>query len=95
MNEVHYGGMVLRKRPAALTARERAVLVRMMDGMSASEIATAEFMGLATARTHIRNILTKLGVNTQLAAVTLIYAACWPTDDQRREALTQALAGAA
>jgi two-component system, NarL family, nitrate/nitrite response regulator NarL len=61
-----------------LTPRERLVLSHLMNGLSAEEIAQREYLGLATVRTYIRNILLKLNVNTQLQAVAYTWSACWP-----------------
>ena len=74
-----------------LSARERQVLIHLMHGLSACEIAALDYVTIATVRSQIRSILWKLRVNTQLAAVAHAYAACWPTDDDRRQVITQAL----
>lgn len=60
-----------------LTGRERFILAQVMDGRSASEIATAAFVTEATVRTQIRAILNKLGVRSQLAAVAAARRAGW------------------
>ncbi|MFM7059718.1 MAG: response regulator transcription factor [Actinomycetes bacterium] len=60
-----------------LTAREREVLAYLMEGVAAEEIADRTFVALATVRSHIRAILTKLGVNSQLAAVAAARRANW------------------
>ncbi|MEY3360741.1 MAG: hypothetical protein RL531_460 [Actinomycetota bacterium] len=60
-----------------LTAREREVLAYLMEGVAAEEIAERTFVALATVRSHIRSILTKLGVNSQLAAVAAARRAGW------------------
>lgn len=60
-----------------LTAREREVLAYLMEGIAAEEIADRTFVALATVRSHIRAILTKLGVNSQLAAVAAARHAGW------------------
>lgn len=52
-----------------LTSRESAVLAALVDGMSAEEIADANFVALTTVRSQIRSVLQKLGVRSQLAAV--------------------------
>lgn len=52
----------------SLTTREHEVLVAMCRGLSAGEIAEADCVTLATVRTHIRGVLTKLGVRSQAAA---------------------------
>lgn len=54
-----------------LTEREHEVLLALTRGMTAEEIAASLFVSMATIRTHIRAILLKLGVKSQLAAVTL------------------------
>jgi len=64
----------------ALTPREVAVLVRMMEGESAEAIAEASFVSLATVRSQIRGVLTKLGVTSQLAAVAAAHRAGWGND---------------
>lgn len=63
-----------------LTAREGDVLRRLLDGRSAEEIAAAESVSMSTVRGHIRLILQKLGVNSQLAAVVLAHRAGWGAD---------------
>jgi len=45
----------------------------MMEGRTASEIATTLVVSLTTVRSHIRSILRKLNVNSQLAAVALAF----------------------
>lgn len=54
-----------------LTPSERKVLFHMMEGRSAAEIAEALVVSLPTVRSHIRSILRKLNVNSQLAAVAI------------------------
>jgi len=56
-----------------LTPSERRVLFHMMEGRSAAEIATTLVVSLTTVRSHIRSILRKLNVNSQLAAVALAF----------------------
>jgi DNA-binding NarL/FixJ family response regulator len=60
-----------------LTAREQGVLLAMIDGCNAEEIAVEHVVSVATVRSHIRSILRKLGVNSQLAAVGLARRAGW------------------
>lgn len=60
-----------------LTTREAAVLHRLVQGLSAEEIATDTFVSIATVRSHIRAILQKLSVNSQLAAVAAATKAGW------------------
>jgi two-component system, NarL family, nitrate/nitrite response regulator NarL len=61
-----------------LTARESAVLAALVEGKTAEEIASEQFVALSTVRSHIRSILMKLGVNSQLAAVAMARRANWP-----------------
>jgi DNA-binding NarL/FixJ family response regulator len=60
-----------------LTNREQQVLAALMDAVPAVEIARTSFMSEATVRHHIRSILMKLNVNSQLAAVVAAYRAGW------------------
>ncbi len=54
-----------------LTPSERRVLFHMMEGCSAAGMAGELFVSLTTVRAHIRSILRKLNVSSQLAAVAL------------------------
>jgi DNA-binding CsgD family transcriptional regulator len=54
-----------------LTASERRVLYYLTKGVSAQEISDELVVSLATVRSHIRSILRKLGVKSQLAAVAI------------------------
>jgi DNA-binding NarL/FixJ family response regulator len=56
-----------------LTAREREVLQALADGLSNKEIAARLHMSVDTERTHMMNILNKLGVHSRLQA--LLFAA--------------------
>ena len=53
-----------------LTTREREVLQMLARGLSNGAIATKLYLSQETVRTHIRNILSKLGVHSKLEAVT-------------------------
>lgn len=57
---------------ARLSARERLVLERLADGRRAVEIAAEFVVSVSTIRSHIRAILAKLDVNSQLGAVALV-----------------------
>ena len=61
-----------------LTARELDVLGGLVDGHSVDEIATGQQVAVSTVRTHVRRILEKLGVNSQLAAVAEAHRCGWP-----------------
>jgi two-component system nitrate/nitrite response regulator NarL len=52
-----------------LTARETEVLDGLARGASTSGLAGALHVSPATARTHVHNVLAKLGVHTRLEAV--------------------------
>lgn len=53
-----------------LTAREKLVLQSMMRGEAAARIARDHQLSVLTVRTHIRSVLTKLDVHSQLEAVS-------------------------
>ena len=53
-----------------MTPREREVLTRLVQGQSTVTIAREMGVAYSTARTHIQNVLTKLGVHSKLTAVT-------------------------
>ena len=57
----------------ALTERETEVLKNIVGGKSNKEIATALFISEATVKTHINNLLSKLGATdrTQAARIAL------------------------
>jgi DNA-binding CsgD family transcriptional regulator len=77
-----------------LTDRERVVLAHLMDGLTAQEIAVAEYVSICTVRSQITSILMKLGVRNQLAAVACAHRACWPTEEDQRAAISRTLAKA-
>jgi two-component system, NarL family, response regulator LiaR len=58
-----------------LSHREREVLLRMVDGKPVSQIAVESVVSMSTVRTHVRSILTKLGVRSRLEAVSVARAA--------------------
>jgi DNA-binding CsgD family transcriptional regulator len=53
----------------ALTSREQEVLQAIADGLTVAEAAQQMTIAIDTARTHIRNAKSKLGVRSQLEAV--------------------------
>jgi DNA-binding NarL/FixJ family response regulator len=55
----------------ALTDREREVLVLVAQGLSNQQIADALVISERTARTHVSNILNKLGVASRTQAALL------------------------
>lgn len=76
--EVHLDATVARRlteslrapgpRPEALTEREREVLELVAQGMSNKEIAQNLVVSERTARTHVSNILSKLGLVSRTQA---------------------------
>jgi DNA-binding NarL/FixJ family response regulator len=56
-----------------LTERERQVLVEVASGLSNSEIAGHLQMSVATAKTHVSRLLTKLGARDRAQLVVLAY----------------------
>jgi two-component system nitrate/nitrite response regulator NarL len=56
---------------ARLTEREQEVLRLLSHGLNAAELARRLGVSSSTARTHLRGVMQKLGVNTQLAAAAL------------------------
>jgi DNA-binding NarL/FixJ family response regulator len=56
-----------------LTPREMDVLQALAEGLSNKEIAEKLYMSLDTERTHMMNVLNKLGVHSRLQA--LLFAA--------------------
>jgi DNA-binding NarL/FixJ family response regulator len=60
-----------------LSSKECEVLSDLCRGISAGEIAEARYLSTATVRSHIRSILLKLEVNSQLAAVALATRNGW------------------
>lgn len=57
---------------AALTPREREVLVCLADGLGRPAVAARLRMSTNTVRTHVQSILSKLDVSSSLAAVALV-----------------------
>ncbi|MEV7925847.1 response regulator transcription factor [Kitasatospora sp. NPDC088779] len=58
---------------AALTVREEEVLRSMATGQSNPEIAESLRVSLETVKTHVGNVLTKLGAQNRTHAVVIAY----------------------
>lgn len=73
-SEVHRSEVV-RDDPALaeLTPRELEILRLIALGMSNDEIAAAEFVSMATVKTHVRHILMKTGSRDRVHAVLFAY----------------------
>lgn len=56
---------------AQLTRREREILTLLVEGCDHNAIANRLVISPETAKTHIQNIITKLGVHSRLAAAAL------------------------
>ena len=60
-------------RVTSLTVREIEVLRALAQGMATAEIAEDLRITPATVQSHVKNILSKLGVHSKVEAVTLAW----------------------
>lgn len=63
---------------AALTPREREVLACLADGAGRREVAERLNLSANTVRTHLKNLMAKLGVHSTLEAVALTRSPAGP-----------------
>jgi DNA-binding NarL/FixJ family response regulator len=56
---------------ASLTPRQRAVLACLAEGAGHRDVAEQLHMSVNTVRTHLQNLMSKLGVHSALEAVAL------------------------
>ncbi len=56
-----------------LTEREKEILHLMVDGLTKQQIADKLFLSFHTVNTHLKNIYTKLHVNSISSAVSKVY----------------------
>lgn len=68
-----------------LTERETEILQLLATGKSNSELASHLFVGEGTVKTHISNVLTKLGLRDRMQAVIFAYESGLIEPGQHRE----------
>jgi len=68
-----------------LTDRETEILQLLATGKSNSELAAHLFVGEGTIKTHVSNVLTKLGLRDRMQAVIFAYESGLIEPGQRRE----------
>ena len=67
----------IRARLDRLTRRETEVLGALMNGDAVQEIARTNVVAVATVRTQVKSILSKLELQSQIAAVGAAHRAAW------------------
>ncbi|WP_231974456.1 response regulator [Pseudonocardia sp. HH130630-07] len=64
-----------RRRLGLLADRERTIALELGAGRSNAEIATRHHLGIATVKTHVSAILTKLDLNNRVQVALLVHDA--------------------
>ncbi len=65
-----------------LSEREGQVLAGLMAGLAPAAVAERDFVSVETVRSQVKNVLAKLGVNSQLAAVARAHRSGWTAGDR-------------
>lgn len=71
-----------RTRLAQLNGREREVAMEVGQGRSNAEISGVLHLGVPTVKTHVSNILAKLGLNNRVQIALLVHDAGLPDDPE-------------
>lgn len=69
--------VVARNKLAALSHRELEIARAIGRGLSNNEIAEEAFLGVATVKTHIGQIFTKLELRSRVQVAILVHEADW------------------
>lgn len=73
LRELVAPGLADDRAPAGLTEREAEVVALMARGLSNEEIARRARITRATVKTHVSNVLAKLGLSSRLQVVVWAY----------------------
>jgi DNA-binding CsgD family transcriptional regulator len=68
----HSGREQARRIVSSLTRREREILALLAHGADNDAMAEELYISPQTARTHVQNVLAKLGVHSRLEAATFV-----------------------
>jgi NarL family two-component system response regulator LiaR len=69
----------------SLTEREMDVLKLIAEGMNNGQIGDTLFIGIKTVKTHVSNILSKLGVEDRTQAAVMAIKNGWVDIGQKKE----------